>query len=741
MKLTKILTQRRLTQRHGDTETRRFLYFLSVSLYLCVSVLNACAEAQTINHPLKLAESYATTGRYNEAITEFEKLGQSTDTAVKLRANLRRAEVLKLVGKDESANSLFTSIVDYYENEEPDSPELLTIVAQALTHLEKYHEANSLFIAAIEADDADGKKDYLEVYLKAGELYTSKYNYAEAAKFFDDALKINPDDARLHLAIANNSRIDGGDKMNAALSNALRINPSYVDAMIFAASVDIEADKFTSAQTNIDSALKINPNSLDAHAMRAAMLWIQNRQSEFDNEVKTIFAINPKYGSAFETISKLAIQKRRYEEANGFLRKAIALSPNLWSAHLSLGMGFLRTGLMDEGRSEIEAAFEGDPFNIWAKNTLDLLDVMKEYKEEKRDDFILRMSPKDHSVLASYAADLLIEAKRSLSAKYKFTPKGPIFVEIFPNHEDFAVRTLGLPGLGALGVCFGKVIAQDSPSARPVGSFNWGSTLWHEYTHVITLQTTNHLIPRWFSEGLSVYEEHNARPGWGDDWSPEIIKAFQNDRLFGIASLDNGFIHPKRPDDIQLAYFQAYQICSFITERYGFDAILQMLTGYRNGKNTTDILRQSIKLSEADFDREFKNYINSKIDKITLAAEKPDEYDRLKKLVQSKIDAGDKAAAVEVLKLSFFINPFDHSTHTRAGNLLLDLNKNDDAAREFRVALATSPPNIADAHYNIARALAAAGKTIEAKRAVLRSLEAAPSFDKAQELLLKLTNQ
>ena len=82
---------------------------------------------------------------------------------------------------------------------------------------------------------------------------------------------------------------------------------------------------------------------------------------------------------------------------------------------------------------------------------------------------------------------------------------------MYPDHADFAVRTLGLPGMaGALGVCFGKLFVMDSPTARKPDRFNWGSTLWHEFTHVITLQMTDHKIPRWFSEGLSVYEERKA---------------------------------------------------------------------------------------------------------------------------------------------------------------------------------------------------------------------------------------
>src|SRR5262249_32254359 len=266
-----------------------------------------------------------------------------------------------------------------------------------------------------------------------------------------------------------------------------------------------------------------------------------------------------------------ATQTRRYSESVAFLNQALKLSPDQWSSHLALGMGLLRMGKIEEGRAEVEKTFEGDPFNIWAKNTLDLLDAMKEYRETKHGDFIIKADAKESGVLAPYAAELLDEAKAKLSAKYKFTPRAPISVEIFPNHEDFAVRALGLPGLGALGVCFGQVIAQDSPSARPSGQFNWGSTLWHEYTHVITLQATDHLIPRGVCEGVSVHEDRSGRPGWGEDWHIESIKPFASNRCFAIATLDNGFIRPKRADDIPLAYFEASQICHFIEERFGFN--------------------------------------------------------------------------------------------------------------------------------------------------------------------------
>lgn len=73
--------------------------------------------------------------------------------------------------------------------------------------------------------------------------------------------------------------------------------------------------------------------------------------------------------------------------------------------------------------------------------------------------------------------------------------------------------------------------------------------------------------------------------------------------------------------------------------------------------------------------------------------------------------------------------------------MLLAQGDAKSALNEFQAALYLQPPNEAEARYNVARAFYALGKTMEAKRAVIRSLEVAPSFDKAQELLLKIVEQ
>jgi tetratricopeptide (TPR) repeat protein len=777
----------------------------------------------------QLAEVLALTGRYADAITEFERaaadLEKTNETSgARLESDLRRAELLELIGQDAAAKPIYESFVTYYTKADPETAFELTMIARALVHLERYQDANDIYRAALEADS-----DYLDAHLSAAELFTKKYNYADAAQFLSDALKLQPNSARAYLDVALNKRLEGGEELNAALERALKINPNYVEALSLKAALALEAGQFDAAAAEIEKVLKVNAHSVEAHSLRAAMYYLQDR--EFEPEVAATLAISPRYGEVYNTLAHYATITRRTEQAVQFARRATELAPRLWDAHLRLGMSLLRLGQMETGRAAVEKAFRGDPFNIWAKNTLDLLDTMDTFRETKRGAFVIKAAANESDVLGPYAANLLDEAAAKLTAKYKFTPKGPVIVEIFQNHEDFAVRTLGIPGLGALGVCFGPVIAQDSPSAREAGEFNWGSTLWHEYMHVITLQMTDYRIPRWFSEGLSVYEERRARPGWGDDWNVIFVRSFAAGRWSKIEDLDAAFQRPRSPQDLPIAYFQASQVVEFIVDRYGFDAVLNMLTLYRDKARTPDVLRQALKLAESDFDREFNAWVGAKVRPFQqalstennvvasltkaevlkqletsetfalriraaelLAADgdmaaaathyiralelfpyvtgKGNPYELLAKLLESKGEAaqaatvlekllsndennlealktvarirsslGQRQQALDALLASFYINPFDYKLHTQAGELSVELKNHAVALSEFQVALALQPPNVAEANYNVASAYHALGRQPEAKRAVLRALEAAPRYEKAQELLLRIVGQ
>src|ERR1044072_3513409 len=102
---------------------------------------------------------------------------------------------------------------------------------------------------------------------------------------------------------------------------------------------------------------------------------------------------------------------------------------------------------------------------------------------------------------------------------------------------------------------------------------------------------------------------------------------------------------------------------------------------------------------------------------------------------------GQRKEELDALEASFYISPFDYKLHAQAGELSLELKNFSQALSEVQAVLALEPPNIAETNYNVATAYHAWGRQPEAKRAVLRALEAAPRYEKAQELLLRIVGQ
>jgi tetratricopeptide (TPR) repeat protein len=787
--------------------------------------LSANAQAAAVR--VALSDALFETGRYAEAASEYERAARESKSALRLRATLGRARALRAQGKEDEAQSLAQEFIQYYNSNSPRTAEELALIAEGIVFLEKWKDANELFIDAREADPT-----YVEAFIAQGELLNEKYVYGDAASLFLDALKINPNSPRARIGLAKSKQVSSNAEASVLVDRALQVNPNYTAALVMRAWLDLEADDAEAATKAADRALKVNPNHIEAMGIRAAVFYLADKQTELDLETKRALAVNPRGGEFFLTLAHFATNNRRYAESVEFGRRAVELAPRLWGARTELGIQMLRVGRIKEGREELEKAFAGDPFNIWAKNTLDLLDSMSEFNETTRGPFIIKTAQKESGALSVYTAELLEEAHKKLSEKYRFTPRAPMLVELFDSHTDFEVRTLGVPGLGALGVCFGQVIAMDSPSARATGEFNWGSTLWHEFMHVISLQITNHRIPRWFSEGLSVFEERKARQGWGDNWSLERLKAYTDGRFVKMEDLDAAFTRPKTPDGVGLAYFQASLVCDFIEEKHGFDAILRMLALYKEGAKTPDVFKRALNVSLTDFDKAFNDYLRektapfveaigagpvqtpgtgppSKEALIALLKARPHDYfahlrlgaayksegnadqalehlkraselfpfyagpgnpyalmaeiyeargqkaetaaaleslvkrnetnvEAIEKLARLKMALNDSKGAIEWLDRSFYVQPFDQSLHKLAGDVYLEQGNALDAAREYRVRLSLAPPDKAEAHYDLARALAASGNTQEARREVLRSLEVAPGFDKAQELLLKL---
>ncbi|HEX2523593.1 MAG TPA: tetratricopeptide repeat protein, partial [Terriglobia bacterium] len=548
-----------------------------------------------------LGKTFVLRGKHEEAKSAFGKAARSR-SPLAIDAEMQLALLLKNLGDFTQSSELFSKVYDRSSS----AGDRLGLAAQALHHLERYKESNRLFKQVTEQN----ARDY-ETWVAWGNLFLEKYNPAEAASVFSDVLKLNPKHPEALLGLALCRGDSAGEEVEKILAKALEVNPNLEGAHVAKAQFALQAEAFDEAEREISVCFKINPRSLKAHTLKAVLSFAQGQDAAMQASIQDALQINLKYGEVFEELGHFCVTQRLYKESVDFFKKAIEINPRLWKAYAALGANLMRIGEETAAKAILDRGFENDPYNVWTFNTLKLIDSYASFNESKTPNFNVRLHQKESKLLANYVQELLEEAFETLSKKYQFTPGKPIYFEMFPDHEDFAVRTMGVPGLGALGVCFGRGVVMDSPSARPKGSFNWGSTLWHEFAHVVTLQATDHRVPRWFTEGISVMEEHKAKPGWGDDLSLDILRAIQEKKLLPIAELNRGFLRPQSPGQLQLSYFQAGQACDFIERKFGFNAILKMLELFKARASLTETLKQALNRTPAIFDQEFNAYIDS----------------------------------------------------------------------------------------------------------------------------------
>jgi tetratricopeptide (TPR) repeat protein len=441
-------------------------------------------------------------------------------------------------------------------------------------------------------------------------LLHERFNNPQATDLFREALAKEPSngEAYLGLAIVSADGFDG--KATEYTAKAIELDPKLAGAHELMANLALENDDRDSAVAEADKALALDKDAIDAMAIHAAIELIADRSP--DAWFAKIAAINPGYGEAYARVARQLEMHYRYEDAVTYYRRAVKADPRLWAAHSALGIDLMRMGKEDEPLAELELSYNNGYRDAATVNSLRLLDSYKNFQTFRDDTTILKLNKTEADLLQPYMQAELHTIIATYEKKYWMKLPVAVQVEVYPNHEDFAVRTMGMPGLGALGVTFGEVVAMDSPSARKPGDFNWGATLWHEMSHVYILTATNHRVPRWFTEGLAVHEEGERSVEWSDRVTPEVLIAIREKKLLPLAELDRGFVYPEYPSQVIVSYFQAGSICDFVKVRWGEEKLLEMVHSYAQSKTTPQVVQQDLGLAPEEFDKQYLAWIDKR---------------------------------------------------------------------------------------------------------------------------------
>ncbi|WP_165070633.1 tetratricopeptide repeat protein [Paludisphaera rhizosphaerae] len=455
--------------------------------------------------------------------------------------------------------------------------------------------------------------DLMDGFYAAAELALDKQDAALAADTLRAAPKTAAEDPAYHFLLAR--ALSEGDRAGsaAALDQALKINPNYVDALLLLVDGLVDRERYAEAAQMLDKVAEVNPREPRAWAYRAVLAHLKSDAEGEESARRKAMEPWPGNPEVDELIGRKLAQKYRFAESEAYLRRAVTLDGESLSARVQLAETLLRLGKEEEGWKLVDGVFTADGYNVVAYNLTNLRDRIAAFRTIESDGIVVRMDPREAELYGDRVVELLKEARATLSARYGSAPPNPLIVEIFPRRQEFGVRTFGLPGAdGFLGVCFGPVITAISAAAQAEHPSNWRAVLWHELCHAVTLSKTRNKMPRWLSEGISVYEEGLKDPAWATRPSPEQREALRAEGLTPLSRLSSAFLEAKSGQDVQLAYLESALAVEFLVAKAGFPALVGLLEDLGAGKNLDSALPARTGMTLDRLDAEFAAFAKSK---------------------------------------------------------------------------------------------------------------------------------
>jgi len=557
--------------------------------------------------PRFLIEGYIATGEYAKAKEIYE--GALDRFGDSLRLRMLGANVYRFNNDNQKANEQLSEIEGMIQRAPwrySSKNELIPLGEFFLLRGEDPKQVLKLcFDQAIKTDP-----NAMEAHVATARMALNKHDAQVASQSLAKVLPKVTDDPEV-LYLAAKAWADEDEKATSFLKKSLEINPSYIPSLILLAESQLNAENYIEASEILERIERINPHYPRLWALRAVISHLLgDYESEGLSRVKGLEAwkLNPEVD---HTIGKHLSLHYRFQEGVTYQRRALSMDPNYGPARAQLAQDLLRLGDQSAGWELVDSIRTSDPYDVSIFNLKQLQSRLAQFATIEVPGFVIRMDAAEADVYGADVAALLSEARDLLVKKYDAVLQEPIYVEIFPRQQEFAIRTFGLPGgQGFLGVCFGRLITANSPAALRVDS-NWKSVLWHEYCHVVTLQKTQNRMPRWLSEGISVYEERQRNPTWGEHMDPVYRDMLLGDDLVPISKLSGSFLRPKSSLHLQLAYYTSSLAVEFWIDRWGMEGLRKLLIDLSMGVRINDALTHYAGSLE-ELDQEFISYVRDK---------------------------------------------------------------------------------------------------------------------------------
>lgn len=608
-----------------------------------------------------------------------------------LEAMLLKAIALEEQGKIPVAVALLQPLRSRLEQETIRSASELTAAAEALVMLARlegqpdvdYFLAMDL-LGRVRKDIA---ASYWPASLAEARILDAKQNRAESFEAWREALSFNPNNAGIWYT-AGRFTLDSYDFDNTqtAIEKLFELSPDGPMGMMLEARSLLRQREYHKAVEKLEAANQTYPDHREILSLLAAAHRLDGNLEAFERVTETFDALTPGNPLLVLTTGVLLSEARQYQDSLVMLEEAIRRQPNSAEAFVELGLMLMQKGDDEASAVALRRATQLDPFNVRAANQLKLVEELLTWDKLESDHFVIAFKPGIDRVLAQDMMNELETIYQQVTDTFEHQPKRKTRIDLMPDKSWFAVRITGMSDIWTIAAATGDVLSMTPPRAGEdqAGPYHWPTVLQHEYVHTVTLSQTRNRIPHWFTEACAVSMEHTGR---SYDTYELLSWALAEDKLFALDQINWGFIRPEKPYERSLAYQQADWMLEYIIERYGHDAMVQMLEAFGRGDSQPQVFQSVLGTTEEAFLKDFKTWAKDEVkawgmmpsklptetklilqnspdaitgEKLTaLLLEHPDDPTLLKRAAAEAMEGDDNQAAEEALFNYARVRPVD----------------------------------------------------------------------------------
>ena len=518
---------------------------------------------------------------------------------------LIKAQALSLLGKMEEACVILRKLRAKSDPQNMDANALL-VAAQATTQLGKLQALTAQDWRAV-VDDLGRARDVDKLDprtpLLEGDILIDRHNRAEGVPALWQTLSLDPRSSRAWFALGEValSNFDF-DSARLAADRLRLLNSTHPLADLLDSESALLSDDPDRADAILDGLLSREPHMPQALALRAAVAgrrWnpelARQRLGEFDEQF-------PNNALAYATLGRTLSLNRQYELGQRALEEAIRRQPAWTEPRGELGYLLMQSGRDQEAIATLKAAAELDPFDTRSSFGLWLMDELSKWKVIDSPHFRIRVKPGVDEVMADLMPDALEAMHLDVTKRFAHEPAQKTTIEVLPDHEFFAVRITGMPGIHTMAAATGPVIALEVPMEgnpkKHLGLFDWLEVLRHEYTHTVTLSQTQNRIPHWLTEALAVSMETKPRTF---ETCQLLARSLATGKLFALDKIKWAFVRPESPQDRPLAYAQGCWMVEYLQSKWGAECVPKLLEKYKQGLDESQAFEQTVGVSGEQF--------------------------------------------------------------------------------------------------------------------------------------------